>query len=71
MARAVLQRLLDDDVVHEHLTEAVSHMRAAVVRVAGAEKPRETHRLRTFVLALAVGAAAAAAVASKSRGAGA
>jgi hypothetical protein len=63
MPHAVIDRLLDDDVVQEHLTEAARHAKAAVVRLTGAEKPRETHRARTLVLALAM--AAGAAVATK------
>ena len=46
MDNAVVRRLLDDDVVHGHLSEAVRHTKAAVVRATGAEKPRKTKRAR-------------------------
>ena len=62
MDNAVVHRLLGDDVVHEHLTEAARHAKAAVVRVTGAEKPRKTHRVRTLAMALAAAAGAAAVV---------
>jgi hypothetical protein len=62
MDNAVVRRLLDDDVVHEHLSEAVRHTKAAVVRATGAEKPRKTHRVRTLVVALAAAAGTAAVV---------
>lgn len=62
MDHAVVRRLLDDDVVHEHLAEAARHTKAAVVRATGAEKPRKTHRFRTLVVALAAGVGTAAIV---------
>jgi hypothetical protein len=62
MNSAVLERLIEDDAVHEHLTEAAAHLRAAATRVTRPAKPSKPHRARAVALALAAGAGAAVAV---------
>jgi hypothetical protein len=62
----VIERLLDHDVVHEHLGDAAKRLREAIDDIARAvrrveEPPPKPHRMRTLILALLAGAAAAAA----------
>jgi len=66
MPRPMLERLLDDDVVHDHLAEAAKQLRGAVDHIARAvrrveDPPPKPHRARTLLLALVAGGAAAAA----------
>jgi hypothetical protein len=66
MPSPVIERLLEDDVVHQHLGDAAKRLRQAMDEIARAirrveQPPPKPHRMRTLVLALLAGAAAAAA----------
>jgi hypothetical protein len=58
-ASTVIDRLLNDGQVHEHLRRAAGEGTLAVRRLTGRDRPPKKHRARTLFLALAAGGAAA------------
>jgi hypothetical protein len=65
-ALTVIERLLDDDAVHDQLSKAVDHFRqaasagtVAVKRATGKQPEPKRHPGRVLILALAAGIAAA------------
>jgi hypothetical protein len=71
-ALSVIERLLDDDAVHEQMSTAVEHLRKAasagtIAAKRAAGKQPEPKRHRGLVLMLAIAAAAGAAFATSRR----